>query len=237
MHSCKVNPLTLSIQIYIFFLASLPINGSYFSWTPWFDPSNAQLSDPRTVLGFPIMEVSQKPREIPNVVDFRAVGPAVGPLSGGQTSEVSICHGHKLYVWNKPPWMEGGAHWCITPGSYRGWKTTTIHQKVSVPRDPIQITGNLGWLGFLGNFKGNHREPIREDHRDLGPLGPSTLKKKSPRKVVKNDEFPKNGYFFKGSLHHWGYTRERVCFSTKNGTPINWIVSQIHPALIRDNGG
>ena len=27
-------------------------------------PSNAKLSDPRTVFGFPIMEVSQKPREI-----------------------------------------------------------------------------------------------------------------------------------------------------------------------------
>ena len=28
------------------------------------DPSNAKLSDPRTVFGFPIMEVSQKPRRL-----------------------------------------------------------------------------------------------------------------------------------------------------------------------------
>ena len=57
----------------------------------------------------------------------------------------------------------------VHPQEARGRKLTSPRIR---PWGSHPTTGNLvGFMGFLGNFKGNLRQLIREDHRDLGPLG------------------------------------------------------------------
>ena len=121
--------------IYIFLGFPPKKNGSHFSWPPGLTQATQSWVILTRCLGFRSWKSAR------NLGCRSRRSSRRSPSVARDSSEVSICHGHKLYVWNRQ-WMEGGAHWLHNPQEAIGNENDHHQKYMWIPSS----NWKLGWV-------------------------------------------------------------------------------------------